>query len=243
MYRNYIFDLYGTLADIRTNEGKPSLWKHTATYLTLQGAPYTGAELKKTYRRLVEEVRREALQKAALLPHPPGPEEIEVDLAVVFRRLYTRKGVSPTGEAVAHLALLYRTLSLDYLRLYDGAKELLETLRSLGRRVFLLSNAQRLFTEPELRSLGIFSLFDDVFISSDTGFLKPSPRFYQALLQKHDIAPEASVMIGNDWQADAWGTHRNGLAAMYLHTAQSPEPAGELPPGCRVLNSLAEVLK
>ena len=26
MYQNYIFDLYGTLVDIRTNERKPSLW-------------------------------------------------------------------------------------------------------------------------------------------------------------------------------------------------------------------------
>ena len=27
MYKNYIFDLYGTLVDIRTDEGKNSLWK------------------------------------------------------------------------------------------------------------------------------------------------------------------------------------------------------------------------
>ena len=29
MYQNYIFDLYGTLVDINTNEGKPYLWKKT----------------------------------------------------------------------------------------------------------------------------------------------------------------------------------------------------------------------
>lgn len=47
MYQNYIFDLYGTLVDIRTNERKPSLWKYMAQYMTLQGAAYTPAELKK----------------------------------------------------------------------------------------------------------------------------------------------------------------------------------------------------
>ena len=37
MYQNYIFDLYGTLVDIRTNERKPSLWKYMAQYMTLHG--------------------------------------------------------------------------------------------------------------------------------------------------------------------------------------------------------------
>ncbi len=53
MYENYIFDLYGTLVDIRTNENKASLWKYLAGYMTLQGAPYSAAELRKRYRSLV----------------------------------------------------------------------------------------------------------------------------------------------------------------------------------------------
>lgn len=32
MYRNFIFDLYGTLVDIHTNEYKPSLWKKMALF-------------------------------------------------------------------------------------------------------------------------------------------------------------------------------------------------------------------
>lgn len=240
MYQNYIFDLYGTLVDIRTNEKKASLWKHMAMYMKLQGAPYSGNELKKAYHRLIEEDRQEAYRK---MEGECTPQEIEVNLAKVFHKLYSAKGVSPTEEMISHWALMYRTLSLDYVRLYDGAKELLEELRRQGKRVYLLSNAQRLFTEPGLRSLGIYDLFDDVFISSDLGFMKPSPLFYGALLKKYAIDPQASVMIGNDWQADAWGAYRNGLSSMYIHTAQSPEMTGELPPGCRVLNSISEVLK
>ena len=47
MYDNYIFDLYGNLVDIHTNESKPSLWENMARYMTLQGAPYDSGELRR----------------------------------------------------------------------------------------------------------------------------------------------------------------------------------------------------
>lgn len=242
MYENYIFDLYGTLVDIRTNESKASLWKYMARYMTLQGAPYSAPELRKSYRNLIDAVRREQYEKYKSQFSKLTSQEIEVDLHQVFFALYSQKDITPTPQMLADWALMYRTISLDYVRLYDGAKEVLEKLRLRGKRVYLLSNAQRLFTEPGMRSLGIYDLFDDVLISSDIGFMKPSPLFYGALLKKHTLSPNTCVMVGNDWQADAWGAHNSGLASMYVHTAQSPDPEGELPPDCTRLNTISDVL-
>lgn len=242
MYNNYIFDLYGTLSDIRTNESKVSLWRYMARYMTLQGAPYSARELRKRYRSLIDALRLEQWEECKAQFPKVTPEEIEVNLSRVFSLLYYEKGITPSSQMIADWALMYRTISLDFVRLYDGAEELLQELHRRGKKVYLLSNAQRLFTEPELRSLGIYDLFDDVLISSDIGFMKPSKQFYTALLKKHSLDPKASVMIGNDWQADAWGAHNNGLACMYIHTAQSPDPAGELPPGCTRLKTILDVL-
>ncbi|MCM1192033.1 MAG: HAD family hydrolase [Butyrivibrio sp.] len=242
MYTNYIFDLYGTLADIRTNESKASLWKYMAQYMTFQGAPYSAPELRRRYRSLIDALRLEQWEKSSKTFPEVTPEEIEVNLSHVFSRLYSEKGITPSPRMIADWALMYRTVSLDYVRLYDGAEALLRKLRRLGKKVWLLSNAQRLFTEPELRSLRIYDLFDDVLISSDIGFMKPSGQFYAALLSRHRLDPKTSVMIGNDWQADAWGAYNNGLACMYIHTAQSPEPAGALPPGCIRLKAISDVL-
>lgn len=243
MYENYIFDLYGTLVDIRTNESKASLWKYMAGYMTLQGAPYSVAELRKRYRNLVGMLRREQYEKNKHLFPALTPDQIEVDLSEVFSRLYSEKGVEPAPQMLADLALMFRAVSLKYVRLYEGAKPLLMELRRRRKGVYLLTNAQRLFTEPELRSLGIYELFDDVMISSDIGFKKPSLQFYDALLTKHGLDPKASVMIGNDWQADAWGAHNCGLSCMYIHTLQSPAFTGELPQGCICLKDISEVLK
>lgn len=243
MYDNYIFDLYGTLVDIRTNESKASLWKYMAGYMTLQGAPYSAAELRKRYRSLSSAQGRKQYEEYKILSPELTQDQIEVDLSQVFSRLYQEKGLTPTSQMLADWAVMFRAVSLNYFRLYEGAKQLLEELRRRGKGVYLLSNAQRMFTEPELRSLGIYDLFDDVMISSDIGFKKPSPLFYGALLEKHGLDPKTSVMIGNDWQADAWGAHNSGLACMYIHTAQSPELAGDLPCDCRRLETISEVLQ
>ncbi|MDE6318309.1 MAG: HAD family hydrolase [Lachnospiraceae bacterium] len=213
-----------------------------AGYMTLQGALYSAAELRKRYRSLISDQCRKQYEKYQSLMPELTQDQIEVDLSQVFFQLYQEKGVEQTSQMLADCALMFRAVSLNHLRLYEGVKPLLNELRCRGKGVYLLSNAQRLFTEPELRSLGIYDLFDDVMISSDIGFKKPSPLFYGALLEKHSLDPNASVMIGNDWQADAWGAHDCGLSCMYIHTAQSPEIAGRLPRGCRRLKDISDVL-
>lgn len=242
MCDHYIFDLYGTLVDIRTNENKASLWKYMAGYMTLQGAPYSAAELRKRYRSLISVQSRKQYEKHKGLIPELTEDQIEVELSQVFCQLYQEKGVEQTPQMLADFALMFRAVSLNYIRLYEGARPLLKELHRQGKGVYLLSNAQRLFTEPELRSLGIYDLFDDVMISSDIGFKKPSPLFYRALMEKHGLDPKVSVMIGNDWQADAWGAHNCGLSCMYIHTVQSPKLTGELPKGCIRLKEISDVL-
>ena len=49
MYKNYVFDLYGTLVDIRTNENKAYLWDKMAEIMGFYGAVYERQELKQKY--------------------------------------------------------------------------------------------------------------------------------------------------------------------------------------------------
>lgn len=59
MYRNYVFDFYGTLADIRTDEENPQLWEKMSEIYAALGAPYRAEELKSAFRRMEsEEVNR-----------------------------------------------------------------------------------------------------------------------------------------------------------------------------------------
>ena len=49
MYKNYIFDLYGTLVDINTDENKSELWDKLSLFYSLKGAKYDAKELKNLY--------------------------------------------------------------------------------------------------------------------------------------------------------------------------------------------------
>lgn len=52
MYRNYVFDFYGTLADIRTDEENLQLWEKMSEIYAALGAPYKAEELKSAFRRM-----------------------------------------------------------------------------------------------------------------------------------------------------------------------------------------------
>ena len=59
MYKNYIFDVYGTLVDIRTNEGKTYLWDKMVEMFGFYGASYERKELKEKYFRYISEIEAE----------------------------------------------------------------------------------------------------------------------------------------------------------------------------------------
>jgi len=119
-------------------------------------------------------------------------------------------------------------MSLKYIKLYDGALDLLRSLKEAGGKVYLLSNAQSSFTKPELKLLGIYDEFDGIVISSDEGCKKPDVKFYQTILKRYKLKKSETIMIGNDYITDIKGSHDAGLASLYLHTNISPEIEGEL---------------
>lgn len=219
-YRNYIFDLYGTLVDIRTDESNPKLWEHMSLFYGYYGAHYEAEELHRTYLALVN-MKEKALktEHTVQYAHEAYPE---IPIEEVFYELYTAKEVTPDRPLVMHTGQMFRAYSTKYIRLYAHAKELLAALKEAGRGVYLLSNAQRMFTEYELHYLGIHDMFDGILISSDWGCKKPDERFFMLLLEKYNLKAAESVMIGNDMETDIAGAKKAGLDSFYIHSAISP---------------------
>lgn len=221
MYKNYLFDLYGTLIDINTDEWCDEIWERTAIIYSMSGAPYTGKEIHDRYDELVEdEKNRIPKEKYTTTPEPL--------IENVFRRLYEEKGVECSHEMAAFTGRVFRSLSIKFIKLYDGVHELLEAIREHGGRIFLLSNAQRIFTEPEIRMMGLYDEFEYIMISSDEGVAKPDIKFYQLMLDKFNLKPEETIMIGNDYITDIKGSYEAGLDSLYLDTDISPKIKGEL---------------
>lgn len=214
-YCDLIFDLYGTLVDIHTDADIPGVWEKTAVYFGFYGAVYTAEELKKTYQDVTESGNRDAGQTYECFP--------ELQIEKVFSQLFVKKGITENAEALGcNAAQFFRILSMEYIRLYPGVKEALAQLKRDGHRLWLLSNAQRVFTAYELNFLGLSDCFDGIYISSDYGCRKPDIRFFEALLQERKLDAENSLMIGNDLTTDIGGAQAAGLRTFYIHSNISP---------------------
>ena len=216
-YKNYIFDLYGTLVDIHTEEGEDELWKKLSFFYGFYGAVYEPEELQESYLALVASEKNSYAHEA----YP------EIELEYVFQKLFEKKGVQADMELAVHAGQFFRILSMEYVKLYDGVKEMLELLHKKGKKVYLLSNAQEIFTTYELRYLGLIPYFDDIFISSSCQCKKPDIKFYKMLLEKHQLKIEDCIMIGNDNTTDIAGAKELGMDSLYIHSNLSPELIGE----------------
>ena len=209
-YTNIMFDLYGTLVDIWTDETRFVLWKTLAWQFCLHQADYTPKELKEAYFRLV---RLDELQ----LKEKHG-EYAEIDLMKVFMKLFELKNAKVSELEVKEMMLSFRALSLKKLKLYDGIEDLLKSLKEHGKKLYLLTNAQRVFTEQEIVFLGLNQYFDGILYSSDAGIKKPDAGFYEMLIHEYQLDKNSTVMIGNDALCDVEGALNAGIHAFFLES-------------------------
>ena len=218
-YTDLVFDLYGTLVDIHTEEDD-RVWEKTAFYFGFYGAGYTGPELKAAFQSAMRAREARAGQSYECFPDLP----FEETMADLFRA----KGVVENADSLGiNAAQLFRISSLDYIRLYPHALEALAKLRKAGYRLWLLSNAQAIFTAYELRLLGLGDQLDGIYLSSNYKCRKPDLRFYQALIEERHLDVSKTMMIGNDRQTDIAGAKAVGMATLYMHTDLTPRDQAE----------------
>lgn len=196
--KSVIFDLYGTLMNIHTDEGKDSFWKNLAKAFKSY-KEYQPMELKSEYLKLCKELEK---------------EKEEIEILDVFHILY------PTGD-VNKIAITFRKLSTVFIRPYFGVKRLLKKLKSEGYKIYLLSNAQASFTKWELSKFNLEPLFDGIFLSSDLGIKKPNMAYYNKLIEKYSIDVLNAIMIGNDYNNDILPAKELGLKTIYIESNQS----------------------
>ena len=214
MYTDLIFDLYGTLVDIHTEENA-EVWEKTALFFGYYGAHYSPRELESAFTAQISLRKAKAGQSYECFPDIPFHE--------VMADLFRSKGIEENADTLGiQAAQLFRIASTEYIRLYPKVLESLDLLRKKGYRLWLLSNAQEVFTRYELRHLGLWDAFDGVYISSCFGFRKPDVRFFRSLLEEQQLDPKQCLMIGNDRETDIAGAKAAGLDTFYMHTALTP---------------------
>ena len=236
MYQNYIFDLYGTLIDIHTDEYSKNIFKKYAKWLRKQCFHFEWKLFYGLYTS-TERAYRERAEKSSGFANP------EIQIEDVFREVFAANGYEISDEQTAYLCAGFRRISLVYLCLFPDTLACLEGLKKAGKKIYLLSNAQRSFTWQELELTGLLPYFDGILISSDERCMKPDPAFYNRCCERYQLDKKQSVMIGNELRSDMAGAKAAGIDGFYIN--RSPVFHGESEPSYRYVSpagSLLEVL-
>ena len=201
---NFLFDLYGTLADIKTDEEKDELWSGFASLLRESDG---------------EKVRKEYLDICKKYADAREHRFVEFDLIRVFEEMLESRGYDKRHASAA--AREFRVLSREKLRLFPCVADILRGLKERGAGVYLVSNAQACFTRDELCEIGISELFDGILISSDAGVKKPHKAIFDKAFELFKIKDEECFYVGNDLHDDVLGASEAGLKTVYIETEQS----------------------
>lgn len=137
-----------------------------------------------------------------------------------FCKSYIECGINSTTAYEAAAKVKSIITQKSRYNIYDDAVETLYRLKQIGAKNILLSN-----NYPELRivlkALDIEQYFDDIIISAEVGYNKPTKEIFDIAKSKY---PDADYyMIGDSINADIIGGKQNGMTAVLVHGSNSDE--------------------
>ena len=134
--------------------------------------------------------------------------------AQAAERVMRACGIDPTAELIGAVVGAHYELMIQTCLLYDDAVPFLEQLRQRAIKMALVSNCGD-NTRPFLAHLNLLQLADEVILSSEVGFVKPSPEIYLRALSALGVAAADAVMIDDNVSCCA-GAESVGIRAIQI---------------------------
>lgn len=216
--KGILFDLYGTLIDIETDESMEEIYRSIANFLTYLGAKAHRSEVRDLYYRIMKEQKEQRAEK-----YP------EVDVVDIWSRFLGKQGIPENLENRQFsliLAQFYRSISRKRLQLYPSVKYVLDELKS-SFPLAIVSDAQACWALPEMRAVSLEGYFESIIISSDFGFRKPDSRLFHYALEEMGISPDEALHVGNDMYRDIYGAKSLDMKTVLFLSGQGTVSSGE----------------
>lgn len=192
MFQNYVFSFYKTLAEVRLNLEEPMLWEKLSVYYGIYDYRVDADTLR---QKFFEALAQDEEKKTDKIYYEPNYEDI-------LLRLFNTKKIKGKNKMPKDMGRFFHILAADEMVLVPQAKKTLEALQKADKKIYLLANAQKAFLKDELRYFGIKDYFDSVYVSSDYSVKKPSPIFFNQVINENKLEKKKTLFIGSNYETD-----------------------------------------
>lgn len=214
-----MFDLYGTLIDVETNEKDWYAYLNLAKYLEYRGVNLSADETRWFYFEKINSKQELSKEK-----YP------EINAKEIWRQILS-ENKNPSvydlklneGTFLEDMVVLHRALIRRRMRLFDNTLKVLKELKQ-KYKIGVVSDCQPEYAIYESRFLGIYDLFDEFIMSARFGFRKPDPRLFRMCLKSLDVSPSESIFIGDSPFRDIQGGKNAGIKTILIEQTKLDSP-------------------
>ncbi|KAF4445222.1 Had-superfamily subfamily variant 1 [Fusarium acutatum] len=111
----------------------------------------------------------------------------------------------PGSECIARFRSVYKTGYGMKRSAMPGSIQILTRLRENGYRTSIVTNGPTESQIEKSKDIGVFDLVECVITSQEAGHPKPDVRIFQHVMEKLDVKPENTYMVGDSVEADIKG--------------------------------------
>lgn len=139
-----------------------------------------------------------------------------------FKEFFEKINRTFNAEAINDV---YRKCLGEIYFLEEGATDVMEKIRALGIRQYIVTNGYAETQMKKATSSGLLDIADGIFISGIIGSPKPEKRFFDVCFEEiGNVNKEKTVIIGDSLTSDIKG----GINAGILTCLYDPEQAAEI---------------
>ena len=152
---------------------------------------------------------------------------------------FPRERLAPCCEEIAHMW----EVTHYHRALRPRVKEMLEGLKGLGMKLGVISNTAALYQVfRTLEEYGIRDYFQDVTLSSVTGYRKPDPNIFLVSLNQVRSAPKTCAYVGDTYSRDVIGPQNLGFGATFhIHSFLTQSRDTDVPKDVRATYSIQDI--